>query len=82
MDNWINAHWEGTTYHVKTHTLDTLRAEPAQFSILDAGNHLKQLFRQWQHLPAKERKKLQKDLENWENLSPRQRKSIRRRFKN
>ncbi len=48
MDDWIKTHWSGKTYHFKTKCLDKLRAEPAQISVLDSGNLLKDLFERWQ----------------------------------
>ncbi|MFO7980285.1 MAG: class I SAM-dependent methyltransferase [Candidatus Aminicenantes bacterium] len=49
MDDWIRTHWKGAgeTYHFETSRLDKLRAEPAQMSILDCGDHLKDLFSRW-----------------------------------
>ncbi|MBD3414772.1 MAG: methyltransferase domain-containing protein [Candidatus Aminicenantes bacterium] len=49
MNDWIETYWKdsGETYHFKTSRLDRLRAEPAQMSILDSGDHLKDLFTRW-----------------------------------
>lgn len=41
IDQLINNNWEiQDSYHIKTQNLDIIRAEPAQMSILDSGNHL------------------------------------------
>lgn len=49
MEKWIQRYWKGTgkTYHFKTSRLDKLRAEPAQMSVFDSGNHLEELFSRW-----------------------------------
>ncbi len=48
MDEWIENYWDASqSWHIKTKMLDALRAEAAQLSILDFGNHLKDLFIKW-----------------------------------
>ncbi len=49
MEEWIQTYWKdaGEVYHFETSRLDKLRAEPAQMSILDSGDHLKELFKRW-----------------------------------
>ncbi len=51
IDEWINKHWTGygSTYHIKTCDMDNMRAEPAQWAILDCGDYLGELLkiRKW-----------------------------------
>ncbi len=45
MEAWAQEHWGGQTiYHFPTSDLDMIRAEAAQFTILDSGESLKTLF--------------------------------------
>jgi len=48
MDEWAGTHWNGkNAYHFPTSALDKIRADAAQFTILDSGDWLKTLFQRW-----------------------------------
>jgi len=47
MEEWKNAYWPTDSYHIKTKSLDALRAEPAQMAIMDPQHHLDGLFKRW-----------------------------------
>ena len=49
FDRWIEAYWPtDKTHHIAGKSLDALRAEPAQFAILDMGGWLDGLLDRWQ----------------------------------
>ncbi len=44
----MDMHWgTGKSRHIRTQSLDILRAEPAQMAIFDPGDHLQDLFKAW-----------------------------------
>jgi SAM-dependent methyltransferase len=48
IDAWIDEYWHRSrSYHIAGSSLDKLRAEPAQFAILDAGGWLGGLLERW-----------------------------------
>ncbi|MFW6136800.1 MAG: class I SAM-dependent methyltransferase [Candidatus Aminicenantaceae bacterium] len=47
MEEWAREHWRKNIYHFPTADLDMIRADAAQFTILDSGDWLKSLFQRW-----------------------------------
>jgi SAM-dependent methyltransferase len=47
IEAWVNTYWADKGLHIPTIKLDSLRAEPAQMAVFDAGNSLKAIFDRW-----------------------------------
>ena len=47
IDTWIEKYWKegGTTYHLETKDLDSIRAEPEQIAIFDPANRLENFIK-------------------------------------
>lgn len=47
IESWVRNYWGKAAWHIPTIRLDALRAEPAQFSILDVNQSLKPILERW-----------------------------------